>query len=549
MFNGPEDSAPVDLTLLSDQFSDGRTITVLCTQETPCQRVWVVDSQGDLWGSNYNGPKAHSTWFKFTTNGKILTLVVCPASGIESELWAVIERTVNGTDQRYIEKLAPGHYLDLSANYEGISTSSIGDFSYLCSYVSIFDFGSSVIRKLYSHLGSLYCCNGSKVSVSADGETWAQMGSSVDSGAYCLLWFSGTLYAGTFNSSRLYEWTGSAWSIVYTFPSSNAVQSLCEFNSYVYAGIAYTGKIYRSSNMTTWTEVAAFTSQYQIKHMCTHAGKLYTTTDGSASGQGIWNTSDGTSWTRVFPSTEDIYALISFGSHVYAGLNNGAIHRSTDGIVWDEVRSGAGVDINCFCVSGTILYVGNQNQLLSTTNGTDYIVEWYDNDIDKFIDIAFISGKMYIALQRDYKYGIYILGSEPHSVVTKEEGYIGEYSIGADGYADISPHSTANADIGMLYNGLAQTMSMNENLNKTRFQKISISLLDSRTGKLGCQIEQDGSIDYVEIFEDSPDTEYSGTLQKTLLTGSGKEIYFYVKQDDPASLNVLTLEAGGQNND
>ena len=134
-------------------------------------------------------------------------------------------------------------------------------------------------------------------------------------------------------------------------------------------------------------------------------------------------------------------------------------------------------------------------------------------------------------------------------VVTEEEGYIGKYSVNASGQIDISTHSSASARAGIEYTGILQTMNwgaISQNAKPSycklrRGVNVNLSLLDTQCGKLACQVEQDGDINYYDIFEDTRSTPWSGTIEKDILTGSGKEIYFYIKQDQPLPISVLAI--------
>ena len=135
------------------------------------------------------------------------------------------------------------------------------------------------------------------------------------------------------------------------------------------------------------------------------------------------------------------------------------------------------------------------------------------------------------------------------SVVTDEDGYIGEYDVNGSGQIDISPHSSASARAGLKYDAVLQTMNWGviSQGGKQSYSKlrrgvdINLSLLEAQSGSVACQVEQDGSVNYLDIFESTQSTPWSGTKEKNLLTGSGKEIYFYIKQDKPLPFSLLSI--------
>ena len=100
----------------------------------------------------------------------------------------------------------------------------------------------------------------------------------------------------------------------------------------MYAGTGNNGKIYRSSDGTTWAEVED-TTETRIYSLASFNGYLYA---GTYPNGKIYRSSDGVTWAEVEGTIETyIFSLTSFDECLYAGTgNNGKIYRDWDSSNW-----------------------------------------------------------------------------------------------------------------------------------------------------------------------------------------------------------------------
>lgn len=104
-----------DLTIYAQHLFDGYTIVAWAYQENPHSVLWVVRSDGALLGLTY--VKEHEVWGWFTcdTDGTFLDVESVP-EGDEDALYVVVERTINGTARRFVERFASRRIADLAAD-------------------------------------------------------------------------------------------------------------------------------------------------------------------------------------------------------------------------------------------------------------------------------------------------------------------------------------------------------------------------------------------------------------------------------------------------
>jgi hypothetical protein len=122
-----------DLAILSEHITEGGVVDMAYQQE-PDSVVWMVRSDGVLLGMTYERAQDVVGWHRHIIGGvdtKIESVAVIPnPTGSRDDLWAIIQRTVNGQSVRYIEFLTPGlaetaantiqaTYLDSMLTYEG----------------------------------------------------------------------------------------------------------------------------------------------------------------------------------------------------------------------------------------------------------------------------------------------------------------------------------------------------------------------------------------------------------------------------------------------
>ena len=134
-----------DLAILSEHITEGGVVDMAYQQE-PDSIVWLVRSDGVLVGMTYERSQDVVGWHRHVIGGvdaKIESVAVIPnPTGSRDDLFAVIQRTINGQSVRYVEFLTPGlpeialntiqaTYLDSMLTYEGDPSATLSGLSHL----------------------------------------------------------------------------------------------------------------------------------------------------------------------------------------------------------------------------------------------------------------------------------------------------------------------------------------------------------------------------------------------------------------------------------
>ena len=93
-----------DLTLMSAHLTDGYTVSDWCYQQTPNSTVWIVRSDGALLSLTYVRELGVLGWAKHTTDGTFES-VACVVEGTRDVVYAVVNRTINSSTVRYMERM------------------------------------------------------------------------------------------------------------------------------------------------------------------------------------------------------------------------------------------------------------------------------------------------------------------------------------------------------------------------------------------------------------------------------------------------------------
>lgn len=116
-----------DLTIYAQHLFDGYTIRAWTYQENPHSVLWVVRSDGVLLGLTYVKEHEVAGWFACQTDGTVLDVESVP-EGDEDALYVLVERTINGTARRFVERFASrrisdvardAFFVDCGATYDG----------------------------------------------------------------------------------------------------------------------------------------------------------------------------------------------------------------------------------------------------------------------------------------------------------------------------------------------------------------------------------------------------------------------------------------------
>lgn len=117
-----------DLSIMSEHLFTGYTIVDWCYAAEPYGTVWVVRSDGAMLTLTYLKEHQIWGWTQHDTDGEFES--VCSISeGNEDAVYAVVKRTINGSDKRYIERLhtrqfsdvKDAFFVDSGLTYEGPS--------------------------------------------------------------------------------------------------------------------------------------------------------------------------------------------------------------------------------------------------------------------------------------------------------------------------------------------------------------------------------------------------------------------------------------------
>lgn len=116
-----------DLIVLSEHLFKQYVVTDMAYQQSPDQVLWVVRSDGYMVGLTYMPEHDVYGWHRHTTNGEFEAVATIPGT-TQDELWAIIKRSINGSDVRYVERLEPAFignevdeclWVDCGLDYEG----------------------------------------------------------------------------------------------------------------------------------------------------------------------------------------------------------------------------------------------------------------------------------------------------------------------------------------------------------------------------------------------------------------------------------------------
>lgn len=121
-----------DITVMTPHLVDGYTMVDMAYSKAPYKMVWVVRSDGGLLGLTYLPEQEVLAWHQHDTEGAFES-VACVKEGSEHVLYAVVKRTVDEREVRYIERLhtrrfsAREHafFVDSGLTYDGSATDTI----------------------------------------------------------------------------------------------------------------------------------------------------------------------------------------------------------------------------------------------------------------------------------------------------------------------------------------------------------------------------------------------------------------------------------------
>ena len=127
-----------DLCLRAPHLFDNLTITDMAYSKAPLPLVWFVSSNGKLLGLTYVPEQQIGAWHQHDTAGLFESVAVV-AEGNEDVLYAVVQRTINGSSVRYIERMASrqfvdqedAFFVDCGLTYDGAAADTITGLDHL----------------------------------------------------------------------------------------------------------------------------------------------------------------------------------------------------------------------------------------------------------------------------------------------------------------------------------------------------------------------------------------------------------------------------------
>lgn len=127
-----------DLSLRAPHLFDGLNIVDAALTKSPTPIVWMVSSSGKLLGFTYVPEQQVGAWHQHDTDGTFESIAVV-AEGDEDALYAVVKRDINGSDVRYVERMASrlftdaedAFFVDAGATYSGSPATTISGLSHL----------------------------------------------------------------------------------------------------------------------------------------------------------------------------------------------------------------------------------------------------------------------------------------------------------------------------------------------------------------------------------------------------------------------------------
>jgi len=128
-----------DLSLRAPHLFDRYAITEIAYAKAPIPIVWAVSSSGALLGFTYVPEQQVGAWHRHDTYNGTFESVAIVAEGSEDVLYAVVNRTINGAQKRFVERMASrfvvtpndGFFVDCGKTYSGAPATVISGLDHL----------------------------------------------------------------------------------------------------------------------------------------------------------------------------------------------------------------------------------------------------------------------------------------------------------------------------------------------------------------------------------------------------------------------------------
>jgi hypothetical protein len=145
-----------DLSLRSPHLFDQFDVVDLAYSKAPTPLIWAISTSGKLIGVSYVPEQQLGAIHQHDTDGAFESCCVV-AEGNEDVLYVVVKRTVNGTQTRYVERMASrsfatpadAFFVDSGATYSGAPTTTITGLNWLeGKTVSVLGDGAVMTQKV-----------------------------------------------------------------------------------------------------------------------------------------------------------------------------------------------------------------------------------------------------------------------------------------------------------------------------------------------------------------------------------------------------------------
>lgn len=127
-----------DVSILAPHLFDYKTVVDTAFSRSPVPVLWAVSSGGDLLGLTYVPEQKVAGWHRHETDGVFESIAVV-SEGDEDVLYTIIQRTIDGDEKRYVERLhtrqfdalEDAFFVDCGLTYEGSAATVISGLDHL----------------------------------------------------------------------------------------------------------------------------------------------------------------------------------------------------------------------------------------------------------------------------------------------------------------------------------------------------------------------------------------------------------------------------------
>lgn len=121
-----------DLTIFASHLFEGKQIVSWAYQQIPNSILWVVMDDGALIGFTYLRDHKVWAWHRHDTDGDFKD-VICIPEGTEDAVYVIVERVIDGSTKKYIERMYSRYtsdsidavFMDSALTYDGWHTGSV----------------------------------------------------------------------------------------------------------------------------------------------------------------------------------------------------------------------------------------------------------------------------------------------------------------------------------------------------------------------------------------------------------------------------------------